>query len=202
MQLERKQSFTNFFTIFPRFFSGFLAVYVPYVYLPNMTHQRGISSESAAFIISLIGVSNTIGRVIIGAFVDLPWVSSLVVTNISLIMSGVCLFIFPFCYDYTSFSMVALMLGLFVSAFISLTSIVLVDLLGLDSLTSSFGMLVLCRGIASILGPPLAGLVFDWSQDYNASFYMAGGFFVFGGILSFIAYFMDRQRQRNIRSKN
>ena len=179
-----------------------MAVYVPYVYLPNMTHQRGISSESAAFIISLIGVSNTIGRVIIGAFVDLPWVSSLVVTNISLIMSGVCLFIFPFCYDYTSFSMVALMLGLFVSAFISLTSIVLVDLLGLDSLTSSFGMLVLCRGIASILGPPLAGLVFDWSQDYSASFYMAGGFFVFGGILSFVAYFMDRQRQRNIRSKN
>merc|ERR1719468_1373633 len=38
---------------------GFLAVYVPYVYLPNMTNQKGISSESAAFIISLIGVSNT-----------------------------------------------------------------------------------------------------------------------------------------------
>ncbi len=90
---------------------GFLAVYVPYVYLPNMADQRGISSEAAAFVISLIGVSNTIGRVIIGAFVDLPWVSSLVVTNISLIMSGVCVLAFPFCYTYTSFIIVALLLG-------------------------------------------------------------------------------------------
>lgn len=174
--------------------SGFLAVYVPYVYLPEMTNKKDIDSESAAFIISLIGVSNTIGRVIIGAFVDLPWVSSLVVTNISLIMSGVCLLAFPFCYTYESFVVAALSLGLFISAFISLTSIVLVDLLGLDSLTSSFGMLVLFRGVASILGPPLAGLVYDMTEQYDASFYMAGGFFIFGGVLSFVAYFMNRNK--------
>ena len=88
-----------------------------------MTYQKGIESESAAFIISLIGVSNTIGRIVIGAIVDLPWVSSLVVTNMSLILSGICLFLFPFCPDFTSFVIVALFLGLFVSAFISLTSI-------------------------------------------------------------------------------
>ena len=169
---------------------------MPYVYLPNMTFQRGIDNESAAFIISLIGISNTVGRVIIGAFVDLPWVSSLVVTNVSLILSGFCLFAFPFCTTYGAFIVVALLLGLFVSAFISLTSIVLVDLLGLDSLTSSFGMLVLWRGIASILGPPLAGIVFDWTQQYDASFYMAGAFFVLGGILSFIAYFLEKRNKK------
>jgi hypothetical protein len=43
---------------------------------------------------------------------------------------------FPFCVSYTSYVIVALLLGLFVSAYISLTSIVLVDLIGLDSLTS------------------------------------------------------------------
>ena len=42
------------------------------------------------------------------------------------------------------------------------------------------------------LGPPLAGLVFDLTGRYDASFYMAGGFFIFGGILSFIAYFMNK----------
>ena len=41
--------------------------------------------ERASFIISLIGISNTLGRLITGAFVDLPWVSSLVVTNCSLV---------------------------------------------------------------------------------------------------------------------
>ena len=47
--------------------------------------------------------------------------------------------------------------GLSVSAYISLTSIILVDLLGLDALTSAFGLLVSFRGVASIVGPPLAG---------------------------------------------
>ena len=49
------------------FFIGFLAVYVPYVYLPGMTLEKGIDPGSTAFIISLIGVSNTVGRVVIGA---------------------------------------------------------------------------------------------------------------------------------------
>ena len=35
------------------------------------------------------------------------------------------------------------------------------DLLGIDSLTSTFGLLVLFRGIASVLGPPLGGLVYE-----------------------------------------
>ena len=39
-----------------------------------MTSQKGIPKEEAAFIISLIGASNTIGRVLVGAFVDIPWV--------------------------------------------------------------------------------------------------------------------------------
>ena len=183
-----------------------------------MVTQRGIQADSASFIISLIGVSNTLGRVIVGAFVDLPWVSSLVVTNISLLMSGLCILAFPFCHSYGLFIVVALLLGLSVSAFISLASIVMVELLGLDALTSSFGMLRFCTGVASILGkitfvfvnkqlheskqkvfcfvlgPPLAGLVYDWTQQYNASFYMAGGFFIIGGILGFIAYFMNKRK--------
>ena len=52
------------------------------------------------------------------------------------ILSGVTVIIFPFCVSYTSYVIMALLLGLFVSAYISLTSIVLVDLIGLESLTS------------------------------------------------------------------
>lgn len=40
-----------------------------------------------------------------------------------------------------------------------LTSVILVDLLGLDRLTNAFGLLLLFQGIASFLGPPIAGMV-------------------------------------------
>ena len=43
---------------------GFLAVYIPYVYLPDMmkNEPNNIDPYKASFVISLIGVSNTIGR--------------------------------------------------------------------------------------------------------------------------------------------
>ena len=43
-------------------------------------------------------------------------------------------------------------------------SIVLVDLLGLDKLTSAFGLLTMFRGAASIVGPPIAGQQY---HDYD-----------------------------------
>jgi hypothetical protein len=46
---------------------------------------------------------------------------------------------------------------LFAAAYISLTSIILCDMLGLEKLTNAFGLLTLARGISSGFGPPIAG---------------------------------------------
>lgn len=45
----------------------------------------------------------------------------------------------------------------FAGVYISITSVVLVDLLGLENLTNSFGLTLLFQGIATLLGPPAAG---------------------------------------------
>jgi hypothetical protein len=43
------------------------------------------------------------------------------------------------------------------AAYISLTSIIICDLLGLRKLTNAFGLVTLARGVAGVLGPPAAG---------------------------------------------
>jgi len=40
---------------------------------------------------------------------------------------------------------------------VSLTAIILVDLLGVDKLTSSFGLTLLVQGVFVLIGPPIAG---------------------------------------------
>ena len=141
------------------------------------------------------GISNTIGRVLAGWFSDFSWVDSLLVTNFAILLSGVSTFVLPFCSTYGSFVFVALLFGLFVAAYISLTSIVLVDLLGLDNLTSAFGLLVLYRGVSSMVGPPVAGAVYDATQSYDVSFFLAGGFLVLASFVSFGAQILHRRKK-------
>jgi MFS family permease len=80
----------------------------------------------------------------------------------------------------------------FAAGYISLTSIILVDLLGLDKLTNAFGLLILFRGAAAIVGSPLAGVIYDATHTYDIPFYVGGLFFAISAVTSFIAPCLKR----------
>ena len=85
------------------------------------------------------------------------------------------------------------------AGYISLTSIILVDLLGLDRLTNAFGLLILFRGAAAIVGSPLAGAVYDATLSYTVPFLMAGCFFFISAITSFMAPAMKQCVTQEVR---
>jgi MFS-type transporter involved in bile tolerance (Atg22 family) len=76
---------------------------------------------------------------------------------------------------------------MFTAGYISLTSIILVDLLGLEKLTNAFGLLILFRGAAAIFGTPLAGAIYDATNSYDIPFFTAGALFGVSAITSFLA---------------
>ncbi|XP_065224690.1 uncharacterized protein LOC135848662 isoform X2 [Planococcus citri] len=166
---------------------GMAGLYVPFVYLVEAAKMENISANQASFLISIIGITNTFGRVICGYIADLPWVDSLFLNNICLLVSSISVAATPFCHTYAQFIIMAIFFGIAVSGYISLTSIILVDLLGLDKLTNAFGLLILFRGAAAIVGSPLAGAVYDATKSYTVPFLMAGGFFFISAITSFMA---------------
>jgi MFS family permease len=92
-------------------------------------------------------------------------------------------FAFPFLHSFALFVTVATLFGLFIAAYISTTSVILVDLVGIDKLTTSFGLITMFRGTAAVIGPPIAGAVFESTESFTASFVMAGSFFLAAGLL-------------------
>jgi len=80
--------------------------------------------------------------------------------------------------------------------YISLTSIILVDLCGLEKLTNAFGLLILFRGAAAIVGTPLAGAIYDATSSYDIPFYTAGGLFALSAFFSFMAPIAARRRKQ------
>ena len=51
----------------------------------------------------------------------------------------------PFLTSYVSFAIISSLFGLFIAAYIALTSIVLVDICGIEKLTTAFGLLTVFR---------------------------------------------------------
>lgn len=154
---------------------------VPYVYIKDKALELGIPSADASFLLSVVGIANTIGRVILGYISDKPWLNRLWLYNgaltvcglgINVVFASIChqsfefRFIFfvqiatafsAFCDDYVSLIVYCASFGFTIGAYVGLTSVILVDLLGLEKLTNAFGLLLLFQGIASLVGPPIAG---------------------------------------------
>ncbi|XP_041373533.1 monocarboxylate transporter 12-like [Gigantopelta aegis] len=158
-----------------------IGFFVPFMYIPPLAMEQNISPQKAAFLISVIGISNTVGRVAVGVLSDLPWIDCLLVNNLALIIGGVVTCFVPFYDSYGMLAAYTVVFGLSVAVFVSLRSIIMVELMGLDKLTNAFGLVIMCQGISSFIGAPLAGTIADSFGNYNAAFYLAGATFVVGG---------------------
>ncbi|EFO26049.1 hypothetical protein LOAG_02432 [Loa loa] len=163
---------------------GMLGFYVPFMFLIDMAVAKGHTKASGSLLLSVIGITNTIGRIAFGWLADRGWLSALTISNFALLGCGVLTCLCPLFPSYGGLMVYSILFGFIISAYISLTSIVLVDELGLDRLTNSFGLLVVSRGIASLLGTPLAGIVYDMFASYDASFYFAGVIILMSGLVS------------------
>ncbi|KAK6110907.1 Major Facilitator Superfamily protein [Brugia pahangi] len=163
---------------------GMLGFYVPFMFLIDMAVAKGHTKASGSLLLSVIGITNTFGRIAFGWLADRGWLSALTINNFALLGCGVLTCLCPLFPGYGGLLVYSILFGFIISAYISLTSIVLVDELGLDRLTNSFGLLVVSRGIASLLGTPLAGIVYDMFASYDASFYFAGVIILLSGLIS------------------
>lgn len=168
---------------------------VPYVYIVASAKELGIAKENASLLLSVIGIANTVGRVALGWVADKPWVNRLWIYNICLTICGIATFLSAFCLDFISLSVYASVYGFTIGAYVGLTSVILVDLLGLQKLTNAFGLLLLFQGIASFLGPPIAGWLYDALGSYNPGFYVAGVMIAVSGLVLFFIPALQRYVQ-------
>ncbi|XP_054711482.1 monocarboxylate transporter 12-like [Uloborus diversus] len=166
---------------------------VPYVYTKDRAAELGIGGEQASLLLSVIGVSNTVGRVTLGFLSDRACVNRLWIYNVSLILCGLATVLSCYADDYTLMAMYCATFGATAGAYVSLTSVILVDLLGLDKLTNAFGILLVFEGISCLLGPPITGWLYDGLGSYDPGFYMSGCMIAASGLILFLVPCLSRK---------
>jgi len=168
-------------------FSNFLLYFwydVPYVYTieyaENILH---VPNSDSAQILSVIGVLNTVGEVLVGWLSDQPWMSSITLYAMCMCVCGVVTAIIPFVKSNSTVLILSAFYGFFISANYSLTSPILVDIVSIEQFSSAYGFLLACQGIGNLVGPPFAGWLYDYSQKWYLTFGLAGVFIAISGVM-------------------
>ncbi|GMT03641.1 hypothetical protein PENTCL1PPCAC_25815 [Pristionchus entomophagus] len=172
----------------------------PLYFLPMHANKGlGLAKADGDMVLSVFGICNTVGRITFGLVGDrkLPFLpfgwgddtarNRLWIYNLSLSICGLltCLsFVFD---NYLLLCIYSGTFGFTISSYICLTSVILVDLLGLERLTNAFGLLLLFQGVGTVFGPPLSGWLADINgNNYNYSFFFCGVNLLVSGVMMFM----------------
>jgi MFS transporter, MCT family, solute carrier family 16 (monocarboxylic acid transporters), member 14 len=96
-------------------------------------------------------------KIIMGYVGDHPRVDTLIFCCVTTSIAGAATLFVPLLAIYPLLATYCGLYGFFISANYALTTIILVDLLGMKRLTNAFGFVSFSEGIANLIGPPVAG---------------------------------------------
>ncbi|XP_026324937.1 monocarboxylate transporter 14-like [Hyposmocoma kahamanoa] len=162
----------------------FIWFIVPYFYLAEHMSHKGYSEDDGAVMLSVIGITNTIGMVGLGWIGDFPSVSIGNLYAVCLVLCGATVATIPVAvYNYWFLLSISAAFGLLFAASFTFTPSLLVKLVSLDDFTTAYGLVLLAQGIGHLIGPPLSGLIYDLTLSWELSFYLAGGWIVLAGVL-------------------
>ncbi|XP_033728814.1 monocarboxylate transporter 9-like [Pecten maximus] len=147
---------------------------IPFSYLPAQGKFVELSSKESALLISIIGISGTISRILIGYISDKRCVNTLVLNSTMLMIGGLATCFVPYYTTFIALSLYSAVYGAVAASFASLMTINLVKLMGLQNLSSTLGIQFLFMGVGSFIGSPIAGVLSETSSSYNNAFYFGG----------------------------
>lgn len=195
---------------------------IPYTFVPDNAIKLGLTERQGSYLVGLIGISNTVARVVLGALSQklnrlflyntclvicgltmalsnyfqpmaalLVGADCTVATLIPALNSSTVTVIEPFvsnstswaCDQYVGQLIYVNCYGVTSAAYVLLTTLVLADLLGADKFTNSFGLLLLFQGVATFIGPPVVGFMFDAFGTYNEGFILMGIMIALSGLM-------------------
>lgn len=168
---------------------------VPYVFLPNRGLRLGFDNNQSSWLMAVVGISNTIGRVVFGFIAGIKHVNPVMLYSTMLVVCGICSVFSSLMRTFPLQMCYAFCFGFFSCVYMSLKPVVVVDLLGREKFCIAFGFVVLFQGIGAMIGPPLAGWLFDVSNSYDNSFYMTGVCLIVSGLMLFPIPCIQRRRR-------
>lgn len=171
-----------------------LSTMMPYLFLAQRSIDAGIPDESTESLIMFLALGNTFGRISCGLISLLTSWEAATLMGSSTIVAGLLTVLSAFVGvdNLLVQRAYAFVFGYMLCFSQSLRTVLFVQYLGLELLTTAFGLSSMVMGVAALIGPPLSGAILDATGSYMIVFVLCGLMFMLAGFLYSIVFLVDR----------
>ena len=127
------------------------------IFLAPFCHENGMTLSSAAFIMSIYGGSDLVGRMLGGWFGGFNFIKRSNIIVICFTLIGIYLIVLTFYRTYWNVVGFSVTIGFFGGIYFAQVASVVVDFLGLDKLSPGMGLGITIYGIISVPLPIMLG---------------------------------------------
>ena len=136
---------------------GNLGFLNPLLFVPSYAKDLGESPQIQALLVSVIGATDFVGRIAGGWFGNLGIVKRYKIMAISHMITGTTLIVTQFFPSLAGLFIISVVEGLIGGTALSQMAVVLVDFLGIESLSASHGLTMMMIGLGQIGMPSFIG---------------------------------------------
>ena len=144
---------------------GAPVMFIPFAHISAAARDAGVPEAQAVGLVGLIGIGSLVGRFAIGWLADrLGRVKTLMLMQA---LMGLSYLIWAVAQDRWVFAFFAVWFGLSYGSIVSLLPAICMDLFGGKAVAAIIGTLYTGAALGNLLGPVLAGRVFDLTHSYS-----------------------------------
>lgn len=117
----------------------------------------GVPDNKASFLVGILSIASTIGKVLAGKIADLKQVNIFYMYQTGLLTMSISTTLLPIANGYPELVLYALVFGLGEACFVVLIPLITKEVVGIKRLSPALGSVFMIMAIPTMLGSPLAG---------------------------------------------
>ncbi|GFO33260.1 monocarboxylate transporter 12 [Plakobranchus ocellatus] len=138
------------------FCGGGVASVLPIVFLPPMAESRGLEESQASLFLVVSAITEMLGRLVPGLILHFGYMRPSTVGIPSMLSCGVLLQLVVFFTEFKSLLSLSCLIGFFTGSFWAMQVLIVIEIIGMESLGTAFGFYSIVLGFSVGAGFPAA----------------------------------------------
>ena len=176
-----------------------LGIFVTFTFYSDRAAMFGISRNNSTALLSIMGVSNFLGRIIFGKLLDQFRSRSFLMVTCVLLLNGISVLVSQYLTSFVGQAIISSVFGATFGAYI--TSLIVIISMLVDDITFPFGICLFIFALASLIGPTSVGYLYDVYGSYMPGFVVVGVLAILGAAFLPLAWWAGQRRGVNQRKE-